>query len=179
MALIWAVHGACLGRLHFVPAAPVPGGPTSKMPAGERAPRIRKRRGFFRNCTTSWISALTCAPMQRPRHRSARPSPSGAQRGLAVMPAVKQACAASTWSMPAMSLNVVRVFPRPISSRIAPPKILRRAPRAPSAPVRPPGAHPPGCAAPPPPPAAAGQRARGWATLTLTSGQGARTCRAA
>ena len=30
----------------------------------------------------------------------------------------------STWSMPAMSLKVVRVFPRPSSSRCAPPKIL-------------------------------------------------------
>ena len=31
----------------------------------------------------------------------------------------------STWSMPAMSLKVVRVFPRPSSSRCAPPKILQ------------------------------------------------------
>jgi hypothetical protein len=69
-------------------------------------------------------------PHPSPHHRSARPAPPGAQRGAAAAPAGQRARAASTWSMPAMSLNVVRVFPRPISSRIAPPKILRRAPSA-------------------------------------------------
>ena len=38
---------------------PVPGGPTSSTPAGERAPRSVNFLGFFRNCTSSMISALT------------------------------------------------------------------------------------------------------------------------
>ncbi len=38
---------------------PVPGAPTNRTPAGERAPSSMKRLGFFRNSTSSRISALT------------------------------------------------------------------------------------------------------------------------
>jgi len=38
---------------------PVPGGPTSSTPAGERAPRRRNRAGSRRKATISMISALT------------------------------------------------------------------------------------------------------------------------
>ena len=38
---------------------PVPGGPTSRTPAGDLAPRSKNFLGFFRNCTSSTISAFT------------------------------------------------------------------------------------------------------------------------
>ena len=38
---------------------PVPGAPTKRTPAGERAPSSMKRLGFLRNSTSSRISALT------------------------------------------------------------------------------------------------------------------------
>jgi len=38
---------------------PVPGGPTSRMPLGMRAPMSRKRSGCLRKSTTSVISCLT------------------------------------------------------------------------------------------------------------------------
>ena len=38
---------------------PVPGGPTSKMPFGTRAPISLNRSGFFKKSTTSLISSLT------------------------------------------------------------------------------------------------------------------------
>ena len=63
---------------------PVPGGPTSRMPFGTRAPAMAKRRGSFRNCTVSRSSSFASSTpatsantvlVSSGRTRVARPMP--------------------------------------------------------------------------------------------------------